>query len=541
MASYHLQINTGGKGDAVEHAQYIQREGRFTEEKYGEVAARGSANMPEWAREDVSAFWKASDKYERANGNTYREFEVALPRELSREQQIALVQRFAEQELGSARPYQWVIHTPLAADRKEQPHVHVMFSDRQQDGLERGPEQFFKRYNAKTPERGGARKMSYGDTKEEAALAYKGIRARWGDVQNLALEQAGVEARVDHRSLRDQGIWDREPEVHRGPAVSGIEARGEVSVVGERQRSQREGREFAREAVGWEVKRMTREELAIIKGAVRERRDLAAEVTGKDRTLVLKAVEADRREQLGRTGAMAERRVERRQSLGGRMGQKLLGQARALRERLGQQLGRVREWVRERFPEPFKHLQERTREFFGVAPEPAAAPLRPAVPLDWEAIKAGGRAASEGWRQTLHHAQAETKRAEQVRQEQQRQRQAEAERAERERQAQAERRAGEQAERERTVEQFQDLAANRERQRFGYGDQSENWRATPAALRMTIDQYNALVPPARMLVLERLAEESTAGRTLEQLQQLMDQREKSVKALDRDNDYTLEH
>ena len=94
MASYHMQINTGPKGAAFEHAQYIDRDGPFTEERYGEVAARGHANMPEWAREDPSAFWKASDEFERANGNAYREYELALPRELSRDHQLALVERF---------------------------------------------------------------------------------------------------------------------------------------------------------------------------------------------------------------------------------------------------------------------------------------------------------------------------------------------------------------------------------------------------------------------------------------------------------------
>src|SRR6202030_1734509 len=113
--------------------------------------------------------WKVSDEFERANGNTYREYELALPRELSRSAQVALVQRFAEQELGAKRPYQ-----------------------------------------------------CYGADKEEAARTYKGIRERWAKVQNLALEHAGVEVRVDHRSLAAQGIH-REPEVHRGPAVSGIE------------------------------------------------------------------------------------------------------------------------------------------------------------------------------------------------------------------------------------------------------------------------------------------------------------------------------
>jgi hypothetical protein len=372
VASYHFQINTGAKGEALEHGQYIQREGPFTEERYGEVAARGVANMPAWARENPAAFWKASDEFERVNGNTYREYELALPRELSRSAQVALVQRFAEQELGSTRPYQWAIHLSTASDGKEQPHVHLMFSDRQHDGIERGPEQFFKRYNAKNPERGGARKFSYGADKEEAALTYEGIRERWATVQNQALEQAGVEARVDHRSLAAQGIH-REPEVHRGPAVSGIEARGERSQVGERQREQRLARSEARAMVEAEVRVVTRAEVAAERVAVRERRELAREVTGVDRALVLPLVEADRREQLGRAQAAAERRVERRQGfgIGGRLGEKLVTQARALRERIGQQLGRVKEWVREHFPDPLKQLKERSRDLFEAALEKA--------------------------------------------------------------------------------------------------------------------------------------------------------------------------
>ena len=370
MASYHFQINTGGKGEAFEHGQYIQREGPFTEERYGEVAARGVANMPAWAREDPAAFWKASDEYERANGNTYREYELALPRELSRSAQVALVQRFAEQELGAKRPYQWAIHLSTASDGKEQPHVHLMFSDRQHDGIERGPEQFFKRYNAKNPERGGARKFSYGADKAEAARTYEGIRERWATVQNQALAQAGVEARVDHRSLAAQGIH-REPEVHRGPAVSGIEARGERSQVGERQREQMRVRSQARAMVVAEVRVVTRQEVAAERVAVRERRELAREVTGADRALVLPLIEADRREQLGRAQAAAERRVERRQGLGigGQLKEKLLTQARALRERIGRELGRVKEWVRERFPDPLKQLKERSRDLFEAVAE----------------------------------------------------------------------------------------------------------------------------------------------------------------------------
>ena len=227
------------------------------EERYGEVEARGHGNMPAWAREDTAEFWRASDEFERANGNTYREYELALPRELARAAQIALVQRFVEQELGTTPAVSVGDSYCTASDGSEQPHVHLMFSDRQQDGIERGPEQFFKRYNAKNPERGGARKFSYGANKAEAAQTYEGIRERWAKVQNLALEHAGSQARVDHRSLAEQGIH-REPEVHRGPAVSGIEARGEVSQVGERQREQMAAREERREAVLEEARELER-------------------------------------------------------------------------------------------------------------------------------------------------------------------------------------------------------------------------------------------------------------------------------------------
>jgi hypothetical protein len=320
---------------------------------------------------------------------------------------------------------------------------------------------------------------------------------------------------------------------HRGPAISGIEARGQEAEVSVRRESERTERAHAREALVAEVRVVTRQEMALERVAVRERRELAQEVTGPERAVVLPRVEADRQEQIGRAQAAAERRVERRQSLGGRLGQKLVSQARALRDRIGQQLGRVKEWVLERFPEPLQQIKDRARELFGAAPErPAAAP-RERASLDLAALKAQGRAASEGWRQTLHQAQAEERRAEGVRQAQQRQRQMEAERIQRERQAQEARQARELVERQRTVEQFRQLAARRAAKAFGYGDRSEDWRATPEGLRERIDRFNALAPEAREKVLERLVQEPARGRGLDDLQRLMDQRRELVKSLDR--------
>jgi hypothetical protein len=527
MAHYHLHVKPGPKGAGAEHAQYIERGGRFKTERYGEIGEHERGNLPDWAKGSAARFFAAADEHERSNGNAYREFELALPVELSDAERGQLVREFVKEQIGDAHAYAWAIHEPQGHN----PHVHVMFSERLRDGIERGPERYFKRANAKNPERGGHAKSDR-FTSSRGPEEVQGLRARWAEMQNQALERAGVEARVDHRSLTAQGI-DREAMQHRGPAVSGIEGRGKESEVSMRREAERAERAQAREAVVAEVRVVTRQEMALERVAVRERRELAAEVTGKDREVVLPLVEADRREQIGRAQAAAERLVERRQSLGGRLGKKLVEQARALRDRIGQQLGRVKEWVAERFPEPFKQIKDRARELFGTAPErpPAGAPQK-AVPLDLAALKAKGRAASEGWRQTLHTAQAEERRAEGVRQEQQRQRQMEAERVQRERQALAERQTRERAERERTVEQFRELAAKRERKATGYSDRSEDWRATPEALRKGIDRFIALPPKEQKRALERMLE-PVRGRGLGELQQLMDQRRELVRALGR--------
>lgn len=212
MASYHCSVKVGGKGKASGHAAYIAREGQYARyEGYEDLEATGYGNLPSWAEHEPSYFWNAADRHERANGTTYRELEIALPRELDPEQRQDLVQDFIQQELGDRHAYQWAIHNPAAAlAGGEQPHAHVMYSERTADGIGRDPEQHFKRYNGRYPELGGCRKDSAGT--EERLLE---TRQRWADVQNAHLHQHGHAARVDHRRLAAQGI-DREPEQHLG-------------------------------------------------------------------------------------------------------------------------------------------------------------------------------------------------------------------------------------------------------------------------------------------------------------------------------------
>jgi hypothetical protein len=68
---------------------------------------------------------------------------------------------------------------------------------------------------------------------EPAKSEVKAVRERWAALTNEHLLERGIGARVDHRSLQDQGI-DREPQSHLGPAVSGMERRGMETEVGKR-------------------------------------------------------------------------------------------------------------------------------------------------------------------------------------------------------------------------------------------------------------------------------------------------------------------
>ena len=148
MASYHLTAKIGKKGKAAAHAAYIAREGKYSgRDRYEDLEATASGNMPEWAAHNAAHFWQAADEHERVNGSVYREIEVALPRELTPSQRLELVQAFIEQEIGDQHAYQFAIHTPKAAiEKDDQPHAHIMYSERIRDGIARDPEQYFKRY-----------------------------------------------------------------------------------------------------------------------------------------------------------------------------------------------------------------------------------------------------------------------------------------------------------------------------------------------------------------------------------------------------------
>lgn len=211
MAIYHLSVKSGSPGMGKPHATYIQREGKYADRD--DLRATESGNMPAWSAHDPTLFWSKADDYERANGRVYRELEIALPRELDRGQQVELAREFTSNTLGQRHAYTWGIHSPSAGDGGEQPHLHLMFSERRIDGVDRDPEHYFRRFNPKAPERGGAGKDRYFNSQK----FLWDIRAEWAATANEHLERAGLEVRIDHRSYRAQGI-ELEPQLKIGIA-----------------------------------------------------------------------------------------------------------------------------------------------------------------------------------------------------------------------------------------------------------------------------------------------------------------------------------
>lgn len=144
---------------------YITRTLHF--KKYKESASEQiefvrSGNMPNFAEGKPAEFWNAADVYERSNGRTCSSLVVALPKELNQAQRIELAEAFVAEFADRYRyPFTCAIHNHAGAlAGQEQPHLHFMYSERHVDGIERTPEQFFKRYNPKEPQKGGAQKLT---------------------------------------------------------------------------------------------------------------------------------------------------------------------------------------------------------------------------------------------------------------------------------------------------------------------------------------------------------------------------------------------
>ncbi len=298
MAIYHFTAKSAGRlgGQSAEAAlRYICKEGKY--KRSGDVVAFvASVHMPPfalvceagWARDGALQYWRAADEYERANGRLFKGLEFALPDQLSLAANIALARRYLDGLTagieGGALPYTFAIHAKLDPKTGELSHfhVHALVSERVNDGVERSADTWFRRVAVSRGPR--MADPATGGAKKSTALRPEGwllaARLLWAKVANEALTAAGLFDRIDHRSLKDQGL-DRMPEPKLGPRAKAMEHRtAKPTFRGERMRAVRLLRESKSAAVAAEdeAARLEAEHRVNVAADAERRRKLHASV-----------------------------------------------------------------------------------------------------------------------------------------------------------------------------------------------------------------------------------------------------------------------
>lgn len=165
----HVLKNSSQKpsknSSAVQRFHYITRTQNFENHKENiaeKLEFMQSGNMPHFAQNKPDEFWQAADIYERKNGRVCSSLVVALAKELTAAQRSELAEQFIAEFADRYQfPYSCAIHNHQGSlGGQEQPHLHLIYSERSVDEIERTPEQFFKRYNPKNPQKGGAQKLT---------------------------------------------------------------------------------------------------------------------------------------------------------------------------------------------------------------------------------------------------------------------------------------------------------------------------------------------------------------------------------------------
>jgi Ti-type conjugative transfer relaxase TraA len=150
-----------------------------------------------WAR-DRETLWNAAEQSEkRKDARIAREHEVALPHELNKAQQIELLRAFATQIANRYNvAVDFALHRPHEKGDKRNFHAHIYSTTREITPTELGRKASIEWSDTDRSKQG------LGKAKEELKI----MRERWADLANEHLAHAGLEIRIDHRTLEAQGI-----------------------------------------------------------------------------------------------------------------------------------------------------------------------------------------------------------------------------------------------------------------------------------------------------------------------------------------------
>ena len=290
MAIYHLEAKVISRGvgrsavaasaymscsriyndyDGIQH-DYTRKQGLV----YEQVLLPPQA-PPEW--KDRSVLWNAVEETEKTKDSRLaREFVVALPTELSKEENISLLTEYVQENfVNDGMCADFCIHDTDGHN----PHAHIMLTVRPLDEngkwqsktekeylcIKDGEERGFTSSEFKTAQADGwekqyqyivGKKKVYMPPSQAEAHGYERAskypkstrygrqnpiaerwnseeqlqiwRKNWADINNLYLERKNIDERIDHRSHKERGI-DEQPTIHEGVTARIIEQKGGTS------------------------------------------------------------------------------------------------------------------------------------------------------------------------------------------------------------------------------------------------------------------------------------------------------------------------
>ena len=195
MAIYHLSAKIVSRkegrsvvaaaayrsGEAL-HDQHVGQTFDYTRKagvEHTEILA--PAESPSWIRHRET-LWNAVERIERRkDAQLAREIEIGLPVELTKERQVDLLRDFTQRTFVSTG---MVADIALHRDNMENPHAHVLLTLRDL-----------------TTEGFGTKRRDWNARAELIKW-----REQWAEIANEHLLRAGLEIRIDHRTLEAQGI-----------------------------------------------------------------------------------------------------------------------------------------------------------------------------------------------------------------------------------------------------------------------------------------------------------------------------------------------
>lgn len=204
MAIFNISIQPDKDRSPVERYDYVLRIGKYSpdnnKDKYDDIIYGENVNMPSFSQENPRYFWECDEVYEDVNANLFRTIDFSLPYELSDEENIELAKKFAKELFGESYVYSLAIHSKPSTDEdKRNIHCHIMFYERELDGIERKEECFFKKANSKNPSLGGAKRNR--EWHKYSKLYY--IRQTLEAMLNEKLKEKGIDL-VSCKSLKAQ-------------------------------------------------------------------------------------------------------------------------------------------------------------------------------------------------------------------------------------------------------------------------------------------------------------------------------------------------